>query len=376
MKRNFLFIPIVLFLLSCSEKKQEADIPNEPAEENMVVLTPEQYKNAGIDTGSLMQKSISSLLKVSGKIDVPPQSLVSVSVPMGGYLKHSNLLPGMHVNKGDVLAVLEDVQYIQLQQDYLTLKAQLELNKNEYNRQKELNESKASSDKVYEQAKANYESQLIAAKAAEEKLRLIGINPNTLTADNISKSIRIYAPISGYVSAVNVNIGKYVNPNDVLFELINPDDIHLALSVFEKDVDKLFIGQKLVAYTNTHPEKRYDCDIILISRNLSEQNAVEVHCHFDRYDKSLLPGMFMNAEIELNAQNATVLPSDAVVRYGNKQYVFISKGNYAFEMIEVATGSEEEAYTAVSIPDQLANQSFVIKGAYNLLMALKNKSED
>src|SRR5690606_10022572 len=191
-----------------------------------------------------------------------------------------------------------------------------------------------------------------------------------------SKSIRIYAPISGYVSAVNVNIGKYVNPNDVLFELINPDDIHLALSVFEKDVDKLFIGQKLVAYTNTHPEKRYDCDIILISRNLSEQNAVEVHCHFDRYDKSLLPGMFMNAEIELNAQNATVLPSDAVVRYGNKQYVFISKGNYTFEMIEVATGSEEEAYTAVSIPDQLANQSFVIKGAYNLLMALKNKSED
>jgi cobalt-zinc-cadmium efflux system membrane fusion protein len=87
----------------------------------------------------------------------------------------------------------------------------------------------------------------------EEKLRLIHINPNSLHENNISKSIRIYSPIDGFVSKVNVNIGKYVTPSDVLFELVNPADIHLNLKIFEKDLNKIFIGQNVVSYTNNNP---------------------------------------------------------------------------------------------------------------------------
>jgi len=65
----------------------------------------------------------------------------------------------------------------------------------------------------------------------------------------------VYSPINGFVSTVNVNIGKYVTASDVLFELVNPTDIHLALTVYEKDLNRLFIGQKLAAYSNNQPEK-------------------------------------------------------------------------------------------------------------------------
>ncbi len=376
MKNIISIISISVLLFACGNETKSEQTSVEQTQENIITLTKEQYKNAGFDTGKLSNKNISSLLKVNGKIDVPPQSMVSVSIPLGGFLKSTKLLAGMHINKGEVLAVMEDIQYIQLQQDYLTTKAQFALAESEYNRQKELNQSKATSDKLFEQAKANYQMQNVLIKSLEQKLLLIGLSPNKITANNISKSINIYSPITGFVSAVNVNIGKYVNASDVLFELVDPSDIHLSLSVFEKDINKLSIGQKLFAYTNTNPNNKYACEIILVSKNLTTQGSAEVHCHFEKYNKTLLPGMFMNAEIELSGNKANALPDEAIIRFENKLYVFIDKGNNQFEMQQVQTGNSENGFTEIIISHNLTNQTFVTKGAYNLLMTMKNKSDE
>ncbi|MDR2148809.1 MAG: efflux RND transporter periplasmic adaptor subunit [Tannerella sp.] len=374
MKHLIAITGVTFLLFSCgNQPEKEVVETQEEKAPTTLVLTDEQYKNTGIQLGKPEMKHISSTIKVNGKIDVPPQNMVSVSIPLGGYLKSTQLLPGMHISKGEVLAVMEDQQYIQLQQDFLTAKAQFSLVESEYERQKELNQNKATSDKVYEQANAAYQTQHILIKSLEQKLRLIGLNPDKITADNISRSINVYSPINGYVSAVNVNIGKYVNPSDVLFELVNPTDIHLNLSIFEKDLDKVAIGQKLFAYTNTNPEKKYVCEIILISKNVENDNAAEVHCHFEQYDKNLLPGMFMNAEIELTKNEVAALPEDAIVRYGNKHYVFVEKGDKTFEMTEIQIGGTENGFT--EIINASASEKVVIKGAYTLLMALKNTEE-
>ena len=229
---------------------------------------------------------------------------------------------------------------------------------------------------MYEQAKDNFQTQLVTVKALEEELKFIGLNPTKLSPETISKNINIYSPISGFVTAVNVNIGKYVTPSDILFELVDPSDIHLTLSVFEKDINKLSIGQKLFAHTNVNPEKQYVCEIILISKQLSPQNATEVHCHFEEYDSSLLPGMFINAEVELSDNKAYTLPDEAVVRFESKQYVFVVAGKNQFKMVEVETGSSENSYTEVNLPKEYLNRDFVTKGAYNLLMVLKNTEEE
>jgi cobalt-zinc-cadmium efflux system membrane fusion protein len=374
MKNIIINISFCALLFSCVNETITEQTNEEKNSSNIVTLTQEQCKNVDIETGTLINKNISSLLKVNGKIDVPPQNIVSVSVPLGGYLKSTHLLPGMFINKGEVLAVIEDLQYIQLQQEYLTAKAQLLLIESEYNRQMELNKSKAASDKIFEQAKTNYETHLVLIKSLEQKLLLIGLHPDKINANNISKSINIYSPITGFVTAVNANIGKYITPTEVLFELVDPRDIHLTLSVFEKDINKLSVGQKLLAYTNTRPEKKYKCEIILISRNLTSQGFAEVHCHFEQYDKILLPGMFMNAEIEYTSHPCYVLPEKAVLRYENKQYIFIAKENNQFQMLEIRTGYTENGLVEVINSDSLINQPIVVKGAYNLLMAIKNSS--
>ncbi|MBW7914719.1 MAG: efflux RND transporter periplasmic adaptor subunit, partial [Taibaiella sp.] len=212
--------------------------------------------------------------------------------------------------------------------------------------------------------------------ALEKKLRLIGINTGQLSETNISRTVNIYAPVNGYVSSVNVNVGRYVTPADVLFEIVDPTDIHLLLTVFEKDIDKLFIGQGLVAYTNNMPDKKHTAKVVLIGKDVAPDRTIPVHCHFDNYDKSLVPGMYMNAEIRVDEADALVVPEDAVVRYGDKEYVFIVKGDKTYEMTEVATGSADEGYVAISwANEEGANKQVVTTNAYTLLMMLKNKSE-
>lgn len=366
-----------LFFMACSNKDQQEETVTAATTADTLVLTNEQLKNASLAVGQMQELEIASLMKVNGKIDVPPQNMVSISVPLGGYLKTSKLLPGMHVNKGEIVAVMEDQQYIQLQQDYLTAKVKLVMFDKEFIRQKELNASQASSDKMLQQAESEYKTQKILVSALAQKLQLVGINPSTLNENNISKSVNIHSPIDGYVTKVNVNIGKYISPTEIMFELVNPTDIHLALKIFEKDLDKLFIGQGLVAFTNNNPQKKYDCEVLLIGKDINPEGFTDVHCHFETYDKLLIPGTYMNAEIKVRNRKANVLPVDGIVRFEGKQYVFKAIDKQQFVMTEVRLGDTENGMTEILLPEKdiLDKANYVTKGAYTLLMMLKNEAE-
>ncbi len=375
MKNILNILAAIIMLTSCNSKNKE-EIEPIYKNKNSVSLTNEQLKNVTIETEVLTKRIVSSTLKVNGQIDVPPQNMVSVSMPLGGYLKSTKLLPGLHFEKGEIIAVMEDQQYIQLQQDYLITKSKLNFAEKEYERQKELNQSQASSDKVFQLAEADYKTLRITLGSLAEKLKLIHINPITLSEKTISKSVNIYAPINGFVSKVNVNIGKYVNPSDVLFELINPSDIHLNLKIYEKDITKLSIGQKILAFTNNDSNKKYECEIILISKDLSTDHSADVHCHFEKYDKNLLPGMYMNAEVEIKNNSSFTLPEEALVNFEGKNYVFISKNRTNFIMAEVKTGNHENGFIEILNDNEFNNSKIVTKGAYTLLMKLKNKADE
>lgn len=378
MKAYIMLLAAIILAASCGSNKQEtAANTSEPAVATQVSLNSEQLKTAGVVLGKAEIKPVSATLKLNGVIEVPPQNMVSVSFPLGGYLRSSKLLPGMRVRKGEELAVMEDAQFIQIQQDYLLAKSKLALSEAEYLRQQGLNADKASSDKVFQIARNEFETQKIMLRALEEKLRLIGLNPADLTENNLSRSVSVRSPIAGFVSKVNVNIGKYTAPTDVLFELVNPEDIHLALTVFEKDVPKLAAGQKVMAYTSDEPTKKYPASVLLISKSLDENRAAEVHCHFEKYDQgSLVPGMFMNAEVEIKTEKGLLVPESAVVRWQNQFYVFVEAGDGAFEMTPVELGVAQNGQQLIVPLEDLSEKNIVLQNAYNLLMKLKNSAEE
>ena len=334
-------------------------------------------KNATVVVGSFSDQTISETLQLNGMVDVPPQNIVSISFPLGGYLKSTKLLPGMHIFKGESIGIIEDQALVQLQQDYLMAKSKLTFSKLEYERQKFLNETKTVADKIFQQAQSDYENTKLLVLGLGEKLRLININPEKLSGNSISRMVSIPSPINGFVSKVNVNIGKYVQPQDVLFELINPTDLHAALTVFEKDLNKIKQGQKVQIYFVDEPNKKYDAAVILVTKNIDENRSGTVHCHFEKLPGNLKPGMYINASINLSNSMVKALPEDAVVRYENKEWVFIEKGKNLFESVAVTTGKRNNGWIEITTTsDSLINKQVVIKNAFAVLSAMKNVAED
>ncbi|MCL9809630.1 efflux RND transporter periplasmic adaptor subunit [Flavobacterium luminosum] len=362
-----------IVLASCGQKTETAE-NKEATNEFEVVLTENQLKNSKIELGTLDQKPVSNTIKVNGKITLAPEAIATISMPLGGYVKAIKVMQGMNVRKGQVLAVVEDPQYVQLQQDYLTTRQQLTFANKDFNRQKELNASKAVSDKTYEMAQSELAKQKITLKSLEEKLKLIGVNPSTLTANNISKSVSIYSPINGLVSKVEINLGKYVNASDMLFEVINNQHMFLKLNVYDKDASNLYIGQKVTAFSNNTSDS-YNTSILYVNRNINEENAVEVITKINNVNGKLIPGNYMNAVIESQNNNAFVLNNEAIVNFEDKNYVFVSDNNTTFRMIEVEVGTKMKDYTEIKNSSVLSNKKVVVKDAYTLLMVLKNKEE-
>lgn len=350
-------------------------LSDDKSDPNLLSMNESQRNNAGIQLGIIEKRYLSNTLRVSGVIDVPPQNHISVSAPMGGYIVSTHLLPGTPIKKGEVLATLVDLQYITLQQEYLLTRTKIVFADKEFQRQKEMNQSQATSDKILQQSENELKILKINLQAMGEKLKILHIDPTELTESTISSKVHLYSPIHGFVTHVNVNIGKYVNPSDVLFELVNPSDIHLNLKVFEKDIPYLYINQKIISYTNHQPDKKHIGKIILLGKVISDDHTAEVHCHFNRYDKTLIPGTYMNSEVELNNHEVFSLPDEAIVFFENKNYIFIEENAENHKMIEVTTGIKENNYTEILDGAKLINNKIVIKGAYALLMAIKNNEE-
>ena len=376
MKTNYFIIIALWGMLACSSEK--STVEEEPAKvsETTVTLSDAEMKTGNIVTGKAEKSMISTSLKVSGTVEAPPQNLVSVSFPMGGYIRSIKLLPGMRVSRGQALAELQDQGLIQMQQDYLMARSRVRFLQKEYERQRLLNATKTTSDKVFEQTQSEYEGQRILMNSLREKLRMVGINAASLSENNIRRSVAVYAPISGYVSAVHVNSGKYVNPSDVLFELVNPSTLHLQVKVFEKDLPRVRPGQEVTVTLTNQPERFYTATVALISKNLDGDRSATVHCHFQGSTGELLPGMFASAVIETASHEAITVPEEAVVRWEAGQYVFVEKSKGEFEMMPVEVAETTEGRAAVkSLQTDLLQQILVTKNAYTVLMKLHNKSE-
>jgi cobalt-zinc-cadmium efflux system membrane fusion protein len=345
--------------------------------ETKVTLSPEARKNAGITTGLAPMEKMEISLKVNGMVDVPPESLVSISFPYGGFLKTTDMLPGRKVVKGQVLGVMEDQAYVQLQQDYLTSISKLQLLKMDFDRQTELRQGDASSKKAFETAKAEYEMQQILVKGLAEKLKILGVSPETLSVDKISRTVPIRSPISGFVKSVFVNVGKYVDPSDVLFEIVDPDHIHGSLVVFEKDQHLVRHGLLMNVVNPSRPEKVYRGEIILVSKNVDSTRGVTIHSHFIGDHSDLIPGMYITAEIFTESTMLPVVPESAVVRLEGKHYVFIVNGDGSYTMTEVKVGEAKNGKISLTANYiDWEKQQIVLTGAYGLLGKLKNTAEE
>lgn len=379
-KSKYIIVTFVFSLLlmqtSCKNKSTVTEeAPAEATASNMVELTDNQLKNASIESDSLRMMPINRKAKLNGKVEIMPEFLITVSSPMPGIVKQIKWMPGSNVIKGQTLVSIENQEFVQLQEAYLNAKNALGFAKIEYDRQVELAKNDANSTKALQQAEEKWRAQSIALKSMGERLSIININTAKLTPDNITSTIQISAPASGPITKVNVNTGKWVESGAALVEMLDPKGMKLVLRAFEKDLPYINLGQSITAKANANPNQSCNGKVESVVKSIESEGFSSVFCRLDGC-KGLISGLYMNAEINLNNSQTYVVPNDAIVHYEGKDFVFVQQNTHAFEMVEITTGVKEKQHTEVSNYQNLIGHKIVGKGAYTLLMAMKNVADE
>lgn len=359
-------------LSSCRNKSAPAEEHHDEESTTIVELTPEQQKAIGLQLDTITFRNLSTSLKANGRLELPPQNRAQVSILAGGIVKTIAVKEGDLVKAGQTLATLENLDFLQLQQDYLESSANLTYLNAEFERQQELQKENINAAKSFQQSENNYNSALAKQNTLAQKLNLYGIHPESLTADKIKSSFSVNAPISGHITHINISMGQYVDPNSMVFEIVDNRYLHIDLTIFEQDIHKIHERQTLTFSDANDPTHVHTAEIFSINKAFeNNQQAIIAHAKILDVTETLLSGMFIEARINIDQQSTMALPDEAIVSNGNEHYIFTEDEPNHFKQIQVRTGTSDMGFTEVALLEEIPRgKKVVVKGAYYLFSQL------
>ena len=375
--KSITIVSIAFLVLSCgkSESQQEvikiSDADEVSNKMDYISISKTQFESENMKLASLQEKPFPTYIKTTGMIDVPPNSKAIISAFTGGYIKNSPLLIGDKVKKRQLLVTIENLEFVELQQEYLEITEQLTYLKSEYDRQKELFAEKISSKKSFLKAESEYKKTNAIYHGLRKKLQMLNINPASVKQGNLTSVSNIYSPISGSITDVNISTGVYVSPADKIMEIVNTDHIHLELRVFEKDVLKLKKEQKVIFRIPESTDESFVGYIHLIGKSIDKNRTVQVHAHIEHdIEHNFIVGMFVEADILIEDNNSKALPEGAIIEADGKSFVLFltSKDNdqYSFVKKELTTGKTYNGFTEIK-SDLLNSENLYLIGGFNLI---------
>ena len=370
MKRILYAFVIASLLFSCKDVKKEEETPKE---DGLITVTKQQFQSSGMQIASPAEQNFNVVVKCSGKIDVPPQNRAQITTFVGGYVKSTRLLVGDKVLKGQALLTLQSTEFLEIQKEYLEVAEQINYLKSEYERQKTLYDEKISSQKNYLKAESDYRKTKAMYQSLREKLLMLHINPVQVEKGVLTSIITIYSPISGDIVVMNANVGMPIAPSDVILEIVDTQHLHLELAVFEKDILKIKVNQKIKFTVPEATKEVFDAEVHLVGKSIEgNDRTINVHGHLDEAIKQkLYTGMFVEAEILVDTQKGLSIPKEAISTDNNSNYVLLlvdSNKEYVFKKVKVSIGQKSEKYIEI-IPDNEINATskILIKGVFDII---------
>jgi RND family efflux transporter MFP subunit len=369
--KQFIYTLVMASLFFSCKKTKTAEIL--PKEDGLISVTTAQFQSSEMEISKPTEKDFETKIKTSGKIDVPPQNRAKVTTFIGGYVKSTTLLVGNKVTKGQALLTIENPEFLDMQKEYLEITEQMNYLKSEFERQKALYNEKITSQKNYLKAESDYRKAKATLQSLKAKLQMLHINPNDVEKGKLTSIITVYSPISGDIVIMNANVGMYIAPADVILEIVDTAHLHLELAVFEKDILKVKVGQKINFTVPEASKEIFKAEVHLVGKSIEgNDRTINVHGHLeDTIKQQLLTGMFVEATIIVGSKKRLAIPATALITENNKNFVLLldyNKNNrYSFKRTAVTIGVKT-ADLAEIIPDALINSSSKIltKGVFDL----------
>jgi cobalt-zinc-cadmium efflux system membrane fusion protein len=346
------------------------------SDEEEVLLSQKQFETLKMKIDTIALRNLVGYVEANGTLEVPPQNEAAITSVVGANVVSINVIEGDKVNKGQVVAYLSHPNIIKMQTDYLNAVSNSNFLKKNYQRQQKLYNAGVGSGANFQKAEAEYDASKAMANGLEAQLKLLNINTSLVKNGTIAQSISLRSPIEGYVQKVEVKTGQYVEPQTELFEIVNTHHVHADLMVFEKDVYKVKKGQKVTFNVQSIQDKELTAEIYSVSKTFEDNpKAVHVHAEIENKKGNLIPGMYIKGKIQVDNTESRALPESAVIKEGDKFYVFsVKKENddWSFKPVEVILGAKDGNWLAVQFTRKLDKSTkFAYNNAYYLMAEMK-----
>jgi len=419
-----LIITLSVLLAACSDHKEtdghkhsDTEVKSEAKKEEhhketpptIASLTSEQIKTMDITYGQIEMKELTAIIKANGNLKVPNNNKANATSLYGGVIRSLNVQVGSYVSQGQVIATIANPQFVQLQEEYLTIEAKIIFAEQELNRQKELNDGNAGAKKNLQSAETELRILKTRKASLQQQIQLMGINPSRISDNNLQSALVVTSPLSGTVSNVFAKIGSYVDVSSPVAEIVDNGSLHLDLNVFEKDLPLLKVGQTIHFTLTNNPSNEYDAEVYSIGTAFeNESKTIPIHCRVKGNKTGLIDGMNITGIISLNNVTTPTVRNDAVVEADGKYYIFIvtdkepddeseqhhegeeghdhkettpdkkdkPQNTTNFEKIEVVKGVSNMGYTAITFVKEMPKDAKIVtKGAFFINAKLSNTGE-
>lgn len=390
MKIIYYFIGSLMLglLLACSGNNKAETHEEEHGEEHadIIELSEDQMNTVGIKTGPAEQRNLNNVIKVNGILKVVPQDKADVSSLVGGIVRKILVTEGTRVKRGQVVALVENTDIVEMQKNYMTAVQQYRAARIDYERQKGLSHYGAGIKKTLQQAYSAYEIAQVEMKGLSRQLRQLSIKPENVANGRFTTQIPVYAPISGVVNNVAASIGSFADMQKPLMQIANTSGIYCEMKVYEKDIYSVKTGQRVDLMLTNRPDIKLTGEVAKINEAFdTESRTVSVFVRLTGRGKVLLiPDMYVTGLINSGRIKTPAVPDDAVATIENVPYIFLlenttnenGKRMYHFKKVKVVTGVSELGYTQISPVEPIpADAQVVTSNAFYLSSMISEHGE-
>ncbi|MFC0875096.1 efflux RND transporter periplasmic adaptor subunit [Saccharicrinis sp. FJH2] len=368
MKSHFI-LSILLFstvFLSCQHKSAET----EETASDLIQITKAQFDTEKMALGEPALSPFSDMVYFTGTITPKANGKAQISLPVPGIISKVYGKPGMQTIKGTSLIEISGGVLIDLQKDYAESAAMLKRLKSEYERTKELNDENIGSKKEYIMAESNYLAERAKFNALKLKLEKIGLDVNRVQDGNFYTSYTLKAPIKGYLTNINATVGQFIEPQQTIAEIVDPESFQIKLSVFEKDINKLKPGQTIEFSPAGNKTIKHTAKLASVGKAIMpDTRSIECFADIDASESAnFVNQQFVEGNVITNSEMVFALPESAVVFSDNDAYILMyekeTPEDYFFSKAKIKTGRKTEKL--VELTDVPQSKKILVTGVYNL----------
>lgn len=364
---------VALSVLAGCAEKETAPPEQKPAEtqehdegqENLIKLSAEEARVAGIRVEKISMQSAPQRIIVTATIQANQDKLANVAPLVSGRITAVTAKLGDGVKRGRTLATVNSVEVGEARSAFATAQSGLALAQANFERAQRLFKEQIVAQKDYLKARAELQQAQAGARASRERLAVYGLSGGSTRGASL---VPVVAPISGTVIEKDAVIGELSGPDKSLFTIADLSTVWIEASLSERDLGKIAPGAAAGVIVTAYPNETFHGRITYLSSTVdADTRTVKARIEVPNPAARLKPNMFASAAIETAASRTVTsmrVPNDAVVLLQGQPTVFVAKGD-GFEPRAVQTG--ERSSTSTEIKSGIANaESVAVSGAYAL----------